>query len=114
MRQEDGIALGGWISKNTVHGARVYRASGTKAWALTVAARDGQTRRELLDAAIACFSTEGYAATSLTDIGRRAEVTRGAVYHHFEGKAQLFEAVFDQLERELRLAGLPADMPVER
>lgn len=66
-----------------------------------------QTRRELLDAAIACFSTEGYAATSLTDIGRRAEVTRGAVYHHFESKQALFEEVLlEQLV--IGVAGLRA------
>ena len=57
-----------------------------------------QTRRDLLDAALACFSTQGYVAASLSDIGRRAQVTRGAVYHHFDTKQALFEAVLlDQL-----------------
>lgn len=66
-----------------------------------------QTRRELLDAAIACFSTDGYAATSLSDIGRRAQVTRGAVYHHFESKQALFEEVLlEQLV--IGVAGLRA------
>lgn len=57
-----------------------------------------QTRRDLLEAAVACFSTRGYQATTLTDIGRQAMVTRGAIYHHFENKQALFEEVMlDQL-----------------
>lgn len=76
-----------------------------------------QTRRELLQAAAACFSTQGYLATSLTDIGREAMVTRGAVYHHFENKQALFEEVMlDQLTTcvaELRSA-TTGDDPVER
>jgi AcrR family transcriptional regulator len=57
-----------------------------------------QTRRDVLDAALACFSTRGYVATSLSDVGRRAQVTRGAVYHHFDSKQALFEEVLlDQL-----------------
>lgn len=55
-----------------------------------------QTRRDVLDAAIACFSAEGYGATSLTDIGRYANVTRGAVYHHFDNKLVLFEEVITE------------------
>lgn len=76
-----------------------------------------QTRRDLLQAAAACFSTQGYLATSLTDIGREAMVTRGAVYHHFENKQALFEEVMlDQLTTcvaELRSA-TTGDDPVER
>lgn len=57
-----------------------------------------QTRRDLLDAAVECFSTQGYVATTLTDIGRHARVTRGAVYHHFDNKQALYEEVLvDQL-----------------
>lgn len=76
-----------------------------------------QTRRDLLQAAAVCFSTQGYVATSLTDIGREAMVTRGAVYHHFENKQALFEEVMlDQLTTcvaELRSA-TTGDDPVER
>ena len=58
-----------------------------------------QTRQAVLDSALESFATLGYAGSSLEQIAQRAQVTRGAVYHHFDGKAQLFEAVFDQLER---------------
>ncbi|MDN5760957.1 MAG: TetR family transcriptional regulator [Microlunatus sp.] len=74
-----------------------------------------QTRRDLLSAALDCFSTQGYVATSLTDIGRRAAVTRGAVYHHFDNKQALFEAVLlDQLATSvasLRAATTGDDAP---
>ena len=57
-----------------------------------------QTRRDLIDAAVACFSTQGYVATTLSDVGRRANLTRGAIYHHFANKQALFEEVMlDQL-----------------
>ncbi|MCK6580061.1 MAG: TetR family transcriptional regulator [Anaerolineae bacterium] len=51
------------------------------------------TRESLLDAALIVFSRQGYEATRLEDIAEEAKVTRGAIYHHFGGKAQLFQAL---------------------
>ena len=51
------------------------------------------TREQLLKNALAVFSKNGYAATSLQDIAREAEVTRGAIYHHFGGKAELYNTL---------------------
>lgn len=48
------------------------------------------TRQHLLKAALAVFSRKGYADTRLEDIAEEAEVTRGAIYHHFGGKAELY------------------------
>lgn len=56
------------------------------------------TRRALLDAAAERFATAGYATTSIEDVVRDARVTRGALYHHFSGKQDLFEAVFAEVE----------------
>src|ERR1700704_452027 len=56
------------------------------------------TRRALLDAAADLFATSGYAATSIEDVVSRARVTRGALYHHFRSKEDLFEAVYTELE----------------
>ncbi len=53
------------------------------------------TRQALLDAAVKVFSRQGYAATRLEDIAEAAGVTRGAVYHHFGGKAELFVEIID-------------------
>ncbi len=57
------------------------------------------TRRALVDAARQLFTQKGYAATSLDAIVSQAEVTKGALYHHYSGKQALFEAVFEQLEQ---------------
>lgn len=53
------------------------------------------TRQALLEAAIKVFSKQGYAATRLEDIAEAAKVTRGAVYHHFGGKAELFAEIIE-------------------
>ena len=59
------------------------------------------TRTALGAAARQLFTERGYAATSTTEIVERAGVTRGALYHHFAAKEELFRAVFEQLEDEV-------------
>ena len=59
------------------------------------------TRQALVEAGRALFAERGYADTPTEEIVKRARVTRGALYHHFDGKALLFEAVVEQLEGEL-------------
>jgi AcrR family transcriptional regulator len=59
------------------------------------------TRTALIAAARQLFTDRGYAATSTTEIVERAGVTRGALYHHFAAKEDLFRAVFEQLEDEV-------------
>ncbi len=44
--------------------------------------------------------THGYAGTSLDTIVAGAEVTKGALYHHFSGKQALFESVFESVEND--------------
>jgi len=51
------------------------------------------TREQLLKKALATFSKKGYAATTLEDIAREAEVTRGAIYWHFGSKAELYNTL---------------------
>ena len=60
----------------------------------TQAERTEATTTALVDAARELFAQDGYAATSLDAVAAKARVTKGAVYHHFQGKQQLFEAVF--------------------
>lgn len=55
------------------------------------------TRQGLVDAARELFTEHGYAATSTEEIVRRSRVTRGALYHHFEGKQELFRAVLEEV-----------------
>lgn len=59
------------------------------------------TRQALIEAGRELFSERGYADTPTEEIVKRARVTRGALYHHFSGKSELFEAVVEQLEGEL-------------
>ena len=56
------------------------------------------TKRALVDVAQDLFTEHGYSATSLDAIVAGAEVTKGALYHHFSGKQALFEAVFERVE----------------
>jgi AcrR family transcriptional regulator len=67
----------------------------------TKAERADATRTALVAAARVLFTDHGYAATSTTEIVERAGVTRGALYHHFAAKDDLFRAVFEQLEAEV-------------
>jgi AcrR family transcriptional regulator len=77
----------------------------------TQAERSASTRAALVGAARPLFAEHGYAAVSTDQIATAAGVTRGALYHQFAGKEELFVAVFGQVEQEIvdRLgAGLAA------
>jgi len=60
-----------------------------------------ETRSKLLALARAMFGDRGYADTSMDELTSAAGMTRGALYHHFESKNGLFQAVVDEIEREL-------------
>lgn len=64
------------------------------------AERSKATRAALLESARKLFAQRGYAHVATEEIVRRAGVTRGALYHHFGSKRDLFRAVFEQLEQE--------------
>lgn len=67
----------------------------------TQAERSEATRQALVTAARPLFAHRGYAGVGTEEIVRAAGVTRGALYHHFDGKRELFEAVYEQIEVEL-------------
>jgi AcrR family transcriptional regulator len=67
----------------------------------TQAQRRAATRGALLDAARSLFAEKGYHGTAAEEIVRRAGLTRGALYHHFEDKKDLFRAVVDEMEGEI-------------
>lgn len=67
----------------------------------TQAERTAATRTALIASAREVFARDGYADAVADEIVAAAGVTRGALYHHFGGKEGLFEAVFEDLEREL-------------
>jgi len=59
------------------------------------------TREALLDAALELFAKDGYREVGTEQIVARARVTRGALYHHFADKRDLFRAVHERVEAEL-------------
>jgi TetR/AcrR family acrAB operon transcriptional repressor len=76
------------------------------------------TRENVLTAALEVFSQFGYSAARLEDIAQAAEVTRGAIYHHFGSKEELYKtlvtersAEINQLAEEiLRQGGTPLEV----
>jgi AcrR family transcriptional regulator len=65
------------------------------------AERSAATRASLVSAARRLFAERGYAGVGTEEIVRAAGVTRGALYHQFAGKEDLFLAVYEQVEQEL-------------
>ncbi|ALX66470.1 TetR/AcrR family transcriptional regulator [Microbacterium sp. XT11] len=65
------------------------------------AAEAAATARRILSVAAEHFSAHGYAAASVDDIARAADVTRGAVYHHYSSKPGLFAAVARAQQQEV-------------
>jgi len=59
------------------------------------------TRTALLAAARAAFTEHGYEGASLNDIASAANLTKGAIYHHYTDKRALFRAVFEDIERQI-------------
>lgn len=69
-----------------------------------------QTRVAITAAARQLFATEGYAETSTSMIVAAAGVTRGALYHHFIDKTDVFRTVFTELVNELNTSVLEAGL----
>jgi len=51
------------------------------------------TRQQILNAALSVFGSKGYSAATLEDIAQAAGVTRGAIYWHFDNKAELYNSL---------------------
>ena len=83
----------------------------------TQAERRAATRAALLAAGRKLFGERGYAAVGTEQIVSESGLTRGALYHHFDGKLGLFRAIYEQIEAELveRIAAeeLSADDPLD-
>jgi AcrR family transcriptional regulator len=61
------------------------------------------TRAALIDVATGLFATNGYEATAIPAVLDAAGVSRGALYHHFNSKEALFEAVLQAVEAQATL-----------
>lgn len=67
----------------------------------TQAERTEATRSKLIATGRLLFAEHGFAATSTEDILGASGVSRGAMYHHFSSKTELFQAVFEAVEEDL-------------
>lgn len=63
--------------------------------------RAESTRNALLRHARRLFTQKGYAEASTDEVVRRAKVTKGALYHHFANKLELYRAVVEDMEHEV-------------
>jgi len=67
----------------------------------TQAERREKTTASIVKAARRIFGERGFAAATMDDIATGARVAKGAVYHHFQTKEAVFEAVFEQVSLDL-------------
>jgi AcrR family transcriptional regulator len=73
----------------------------------TQAERSEATIGAIEAAARKLFGSRGFDATSIDDIAARAGVAKGAVYHHFASKQEIFTRVLDQIQGELAALPVP-------
>ncbi len=52
-----------------------------------------KTRSKILKAAAKIFNEQGFAGTSLADIAKKIDINQSLIYHYYENKAELWEAV---------------------
>lgn len=63
-----------------------------------------QTIKLILDVATRLFVEKGYEHTSLQDIINETKLSKGAIYHHFSSKEEIFEAIFHRIGEENSVA----------
>lgn len=89
-----------------------------KSRSYTKAEQRAQTTRKLITVARAQFTAHGYAQASTEEIVELADMTRGALYHHFGNKQGLFKAVLAEVQRDVaervRAASGASDDPWEQ
>jgi AcrR family transcriptional regulator len=78
-------------------------SKGLSAGRRTQGERTAQTRAALIDAARRLFGAYGFAEVGTERVASAAGMTRGALYHQFTDKTDLFAAVLDQVEAEIAL-----------
>lgn len=81
--------------------------------------RSAATTRRIVDAARGLFATKGYDAVSIDMIAAAAGLTKGACYHHFASKQELFERVIDEVQSGIaarldEMMGRPTGPPSPR
>lgn len=75
--------------------------------------RRAATLAAIVTAAEGLFGERGYDATTIDDIAAAAGMAKGAIYHHFRSKQDVFEAVFERMSSQL-VQAVAADVPPAR
>ena len=60
-----------------------------------------ERRAQIIEAALSCFSARGYHATTMDHVAIASGLSKGSLYWHFEGKEDVFLALFDHLAEEI-------------
>ena len=91
------------LSKEPTAGLAKYQTAGRYAGAVADQRieKGRATRDRLVEAGRQAFGERGYDATSIAEILDAAGAAKGALYHHFDTKAALFDAVLDRVVQEL-------------
>jgi AcrR family transcriptional regulator len=76
-------------------------------------------RQQILDAAMNCFAQAGYHPTRMDDIVRASHLSKGALYHHFSSKEEIFLGLFEHFAAIIQRAAkdleqLPPDAAIEQ
>lgn len=72
---------------------------------------EGDKRRKILDAALRTFADRGFHGTAVPDVAKAAKVATGTLYHYFDDKEALVNAVFVDAKIRLRDALVGAPLP---
>ncbi|TFG34791.1 TetR/AcrR family transcriptional regulator [Candidatus Thorarchaeota archaeon] len=67
---------------------------------------DASTKKRILDSAYRMFVEKGFQGSSMRDIAREAGIKAGSIYNHFEGKEEVFEAVFIERHPMFRILAI--------
>src|ERR1700726_4224170 len=69
-------------------------------------AKHDEKRRHILEAAEGCFRRDGFRGASISDICAAAQMSPGHLYHYFDSKEAIIEALFElRMEREAAIVG---------
>jgi len=64
------------------------------------AQQSAATREEIISSCLSLFAHRGFHITSISEIAKRAGITKGAIYWHFTNKEALFEAILDRIKHD--------------
>ena len=70
-----------------------------------------ELRRDIIEAAFACFAENGYHATGIADIAARLGIGHGTFYRYFENKRDIVDHVINDLFERLAQALMGANAP---